>query len=235
MAELDAKKAKLGAKKVKLAVAIGEDLLEARKQLEHGAWLPWLTEVCKLTLGLGPRQACFYVTLAEHRPRVEAYLNRASNLGTTPSIRGALEYIASQDGKRPKKPKKVSELTNSAILGAHLDGHRESFWEALQFAPGLKAEIIKRLPPKIVVEVPRGAAEAAAEALEIQKLVVNASASNAETIRDKAARITRLLGPPKPAPPAPCNVKLDLGALPKALTLEPPDLDIPEFLQRTVH
>ena len=59
----------LGANKLKLAVAIGEHLLAGRAQFTaHGTWLPWLREFCEL----GERQARTYVTLAQHRPEVEA-------------------------------------------------------------------------------------------------------------------------------------------------------------------
>ena len=164
-------------------------------------------------------------------------MQRAANSGAKASIRGALDFISPQE-KKPKKPKKVSEIETAAILGAFLDERHDLFFRALQLAPGLKADITRRLLSETTVEIPRDAAEAAGEARAILKLLGNASAPNIETAREKAGRIARLLGPvpaPRPASLAPCNAKLDLGALPKALALEPSDLDIPEFLQRTVH
>jgi hypothetical protein len=221
----------LGANKLKLAVAIGEHLLAGRAQFTaHGTWLPWLREFCEL----GERQARTYVTLAQHRPEVEAYRQRAADMGVEPSIRGALAFISPPQQKKSKKPRKTSELATPAIFGAYLDGNQDSFFQALRFAPSLRAALIERLPVKIVVEVPKGAAEAAAEARAILKLARNTSAPNIDAVCDKASRIARLLGPAKPAALAPSNAKLDLDAFPKARDLDRPDLDIPESLRRDV-
>src|SRR5271166_5083467 len=85
-----------GADFVRLAMATGDDLIRGRALLaKHGHWLALLRAACEL----GQRQALNYVELAEHRPAVEAYLQRAANMGRRPSIRGALEFISPPDTK----------------------------------------------------------------------------------------------------------------------------------------
>jgi hypothetical protein len=53
---------------IKHAIAAGELLLEAKEQVPHGQWLPWLRENC----GVSPRSAQGYLRLANHRGELEA-------------------------------------------------------------------------------------------------------------------------------------------------------------------
>jgi hypothetical protein len=145
------------ADKVRLAMANGEDLTEGREKLtRHGSWLIWLREACELR----QRQALNYVTLAEHKQEVEAYLQRAANMGTKPSIRGALDFISPPQAK-PKKPKKLTEVETPETLGAFLEQHPELLFKALPHAPALTAEIVKRLERPLGRKAAKARAKAA--------------------------------------------------------------------------
>jgi hypothetical protein len=68
------------------AVACGKLLIEAKAQVAHGEWLPWVEE----HLSFGDRQARKYMALAANAEQL-AYRNCGSDLG----INAALELIAS--------------------------------------------------------------------------------------------------------------------------------------------
>jgi hypothetical protein len=199
----------------------GDDLITGRTQFKkQGKWLSWLFEACSLQ----QRQALRYVTLAEHRPDVEAYLTRESNLGIEVSIRRALNFISPPAGK-PKKPKKISEIEIPDILGAFLNEHCELFWKALPLAPKLKDEIAQQKLPKAANatdDASKVMAKAAAEARAIRQALRkdNPSSTNLEDACTKADRIVRLLDPtPASKSDVPSQAKLDVDALPKALGL----------------
>jgi hypothetical protein len=67
------------------AMAAGELLLEAKVQLKHGQWLPWL-ESC----GISERTAQRYIRLVHNRETIEAKSDNMSDL----SVSGALAMIA---------------------------------------------------------------------------------------------------------------------------------------------
>ena len=67
------------------AIECGRLLLEAKSQVAHGEWLPWI----EANLSFGPRQAQKYIRLADHA----AVLPNA-NCGSHLSINAALELIA---------------------------------------------------------------------------------------------------------------------------------------------
>jgi hypothetical protein len=182
------------ADKVRLAMANGDDLAKGREQFtHHGSWLIWLREACELQ----QRQALRYVALAQHRSMVEAYLTRESNMGGRASIRGALNFISPSE-KKPKKPKKVSEIETPEILGSFLDDRPDLFWQALQFAPELKEQIAQRLAPETTsttVGASKSMAQAANQARSIRELLRHPTAPNLESARDKASYTARLLDP----------------------------------------
>lgn len=66
------------------AMAAGDILIEAKAQLKHGQWLPWLKSA-----GLSERTAQRYIRLARHRAAIEANPTRVSDLG----IGGALAML----------------------------------------------------------------------------------------------------------------------------------------------
>jgi hypothetical protein len=226
MDELGAEHVRLSADYVRLAMAIGEDLLAGRGQFtSHGTWLSWLREACELQ----QRQALRYVALAEHRAAVEAYLTRESNSGAKASIRGALDFISPRE-KKPKTPK-LTEVETPAALGLFLNEHPDLFWQALQLAPKLKDEIAQRLLPKattVLAETSKATAEVVTDLHAILKLSGQRSESNLETIRDKATHALRLFDPgsaAKSVSVVSSNVHLDRDALSKALGLDHSDHD----------
>jgi hypothetical protein len=68
------------------AMAAGDLLIQAKKQLKHGHWLPWLEEHCKFS----DRTAQRYIQLARHRSLLEANPSSVADL----TIQGALELIS---------------------------------------------------------------------------------------------------------------------------------------------
>jgi hypothetical protein len=69
------------------AIAAGNLLIEAKAQLKHGQWLPWLEEVCP---ALPERTATHYMRLARHAPELESKSATVADL----TVRGALELLA---------------------------------------------------------------------------------------------------------------------------------------------
>jgi Protein of unknown function (DUF3102) len=55
---------------VEHAMAAGDLLIEAKAQLKHGQWLPWLTEHCALS----ERTAQLYMRTAKHRATIEGQI-----------------------------------------------------------------------------------------------------------------------------------------------------------------
>jgi hypothetical protein len=53
---------------VEHAMAAGDLLIEAKAQLKHGQWLPWLVEHCAMS----ERTAQLYIRTAKHRATIEA-------------------------------------------------------------------------------------------------------------------------------------------------------------------
>jgi len=73
------------------AITAGELLIEAKFQLKHGQWLPWLD-----SCGVSERLAQRYIRLARNRALIEANPTPVSDLG----IRGALDLLSI-----PREPK----------------------------------------------------------------------------------------------------------------------------------
>jgi Protein of unknown function (DUF3102) len=69
------------------AICAGELLLEAKAQLNHGEWLPWLAEHCQIP----ERTATHYMRLARHADEI----GNVADL----TVRGALELLAPEDGR----------------------------------------------------------------------------------------------------------------------------------------
>ena len=67
------------------AVRCGELLLEAKRVVGHGRWLPWLAE----NTGIGPRQAQNYMRVARHRDVV-----LASNASSATHLSAAVALLA---------------------------------------------------------------------------------------------------------------------------------------------
>jgi Protein of unknown function (DUF3102) len=71
---------------IERAIAAGELLIEAKEQIPHGDWLPWLQEHC----GVTPRSAQGYIRLARNRDKIELMRNGCAFLG----VKEALNCLA---------------------------------------------------------------------------------------------------------------------------------------------
>jgi hypothetical protein len=89
---------------VRHAIEAGSLLLEAKEQLKHGQWLPWLRDHCTIA----ERTAQLYMRCARSRAEIEEQirngvadltLNEASNSGTVIGHPEALELLS-----RPQNP-----------------------------------------------------------------------------------------------------------------------------------
>jgi hypothetical protein len=116
---------------LKHAMTAGDLLLEAKAQVKHGEWLPWLKEQCSMS----DRMAQRYIRLAQNRAAIEANASRVSDL----SIRGALAMLAT---KRPIFVTQAEDQLDVCFLGAKVKWHeenRELFHETLSLIERLEA------------------------------------------------------------------------------------------------
>src|SRR5258708_2260447 len=75
------------------AMAAGDLLIEAKSQLKHGQWLPWLDEHCAMS----DRTACLYMRLARERSRIETEIGNVADL----TVRGAILLLAGASEPEP--------------------------------------------------------------------------------------------------------------------------------------
>jgi Protein of unknown function (DUF3102) len=61
--QLHIESTRLAEASVARAIEAGEYLIEAKQELKHGAWLPWLQEHC----GMSQRTAQLYMRLAKYK------------------------------------------------------------------------------------------------------------------------------------------------------------------------
>ncbi len=71
-------------KGIEHALAAGELLLEAKAQVPHGQWLPWLAENCPT---ISERMARYYMRLARNRLELEAQIGNVSDLSLREAVR----------------------------------------------------------------------------------------------------------------------------------------------------
>lgn len=131
------------------AIECGRLLSEAKGQLGHGRWLPWVDG----NLAFGARQAQKYMRVAEH---ADAVLAANANSGSRLSINDALKLLAAPEGEAPE-PETGEEFlaearafeaeasrlrAQAAKLSKRLD-RAETAEEALEIRDRA-AEIIKR-------------------------------------------------------------------------------------------
>ena len=79
-------------KGIEHALAAGELLLEAKAQVPHGQWLPWLGENCPT---ISERMARYYMRLARNRLELEAQIGNVSDL----SLREAVRLLEGDNGE----------------------------------------------------------------------------------------------------------------------------------------
>jgi hypothetical protein len=92
------------------AIAAGGLLIEAKAQLKHGEWLPWLTEHCAMS----DRTARLYMRLARNKAEIE--IGNVADL----NLRGALALITlPSDGPVAKLGDGVANMADDeAIIAA---------------------------------------------------------------------------------------------------------------------
>jgi hypothetical protein len=85
------------------AMAAGDLLIQAKTQVPHGQWLPWLRNHCQVS----ERMAQRYIRLARNRAVIEAKCDTVSDLG----VRGALNLISAN---RSSSDDFISKFTDFA-------------------------------------------------------------------------------------------------------------------------
>jgi Protein of unknown function (DUF3102) len=88
---------------VEHAMAAGTLLIEAKAQLDHGQWLPWLAEHCAMS----ERTAQLYMRLAKRRPELEAKAQCIADLTIQDAAKllaAAFEVIAVDEPTFPPSP-----------------------------------------------------------------------------------------------------------------------------------
>jgi phage N-6-adenine-methyltransferase len=107
-------------KGVERAMAAGDLLIEAKVQLKHGQWLPWLTESCR---GLSVRMAQLYMRLAKEREAIEANAKDLTHL----TIEDAIDLLspspvpAIERSDEWRTPAEYVEAARSVLGGIDLD------------------------------------------------------------------------------------------------------------------
>jgi hypothetical protein len=122
------------------AIECGRLLTEARDQVEHGDWLPWI----QANFAGSEQSARAYARIFEHRAEISANRQRAGDL----SIRGALKLIAApKKGRRPDpapSPAVDDDGDEASDLGTpstreSLDAHDDASGSAKPEAPAPRA------------------------------------------------------------------------------------------------
>lgn len=74
------------------AMAAGDMLIEAKKLLKHGQWLPWLRDHCEMP----DRTARHYMRLARGRKRIESEIGNVADFTVT----GAVAFLSTNESNR---------------------------------------------------------------------------------------------------------------------------------------
>ena len=102
---------------IEMALKCGQALIEAKAQVPHGSWIPWLRGNCP---EITDRQSQKYMRLAEHWPQIEALCQTHPTEVT--SVNGALGLIAISVSK-------ISNTNSGSYLESDADVppvHRDS-------------------------------------------------------------------------------------------------------------
>lgn len=87
-----------------LAIKVGEDLIEAKRQLPHGRWAPWCLNNCRIRL----RTAQTYIQLAENVEIIKSA--DSAHL----SIDAALKFLRAHKGTAQKKTRQSAAASETA-------------------------------------------------------------------------------------------------------------------------
>jgi hypothetical protein len=153
------------------AIAAGQLLIEAKAQLKHGQWLPWLAEHCPASLP--ERTASFYMRLARHAPELEAKSATVADL----TIRGAIQLLAPPAAPKASEPKPCRSEPGQQIISAEA---RRAAYAAEQ--PLSDDQLARKPPPKPSPDP-----------------LVTAAADRAEARSERTRHQQRAAAAPKPA------------------------------------
>jgi hypothetical protein len=135
---------------VEHAMTAGDLLIEAKAQLKHGEWLPWLAEHCEMS----ERTAQLYMRLACERPMIESKAQHVADL----NLRGAVALMSPV--KRDSLESQMMDLAaNAADCGLQW-GEWEGASEASASETAFKNEAttaIHRIRKLVDVHQERGA------------------------------------------------------------------------------
>lgn len=96
---------------VRHAIAAGELLIEAKAQLQHGQWLPWLRDHCAIS----ERTAQLYMRVAKNRAEIEAQIrNDVADLTLSEAV--ALLMLSSDARKLLAFAKQAEGLSGEAFV-----------------------------------------------------------------------------------------------------------------------
>jgi hypothetical protein len=113
------------------AFAAGDILIDAKLQLKHGQWLPWLQ-----SCGIPERTAQRYIRLASNRMFIEAKSDNVSDLG----VSGALALITLSRSSRDDLVGPTASLADDAAEMAFMWTHQD--WRRNQLS---NADYLKQL------------------------------------------------------------------------------------------
>lgn len=136
-------------KSVESAISAGEALLEAKDQLKHGEWLPWLRNNCKIS----ERSARVYMRLAKHKDEV---LKNGSAADL--SIRGVLDAI--EHGSLAANAAAINAITEChlslcAEIVRCLEEARASFTKDNEFEKWIAEELLLAGQPRAIAGILR--------------------------------------------------------------------------------
>jgi hypothetical protein len=100
----------VGALKTSRAMACGDILIEAKAQLKHGQWLPWLK-----SCAVSERSAQAYMRIARNRENIEANPQTTADLTIDAALRSLAEAVGCAEQIEMPFPPKVGTLTPPTI------------------------------------------------------------------------------------------------------------------------
>jgi hypothetical protein len=100
------------------AMRVGDLLIEAKKLVKHGEWLPWLAQHCDMSESLAQR----YMRLARARTEIEAKTDNCTDL----SILSAMKLLAAPLDEEESEEDSESDKAGSAASGRTAKNHTGS-------------------------------------------------------------------------------------------------------------
>jgi hypothetical protein len=121
---------------VRHAIAAGELLIEAKKQVPHGGWLPWLSKHCTMS----ERTAQLYMRCAKNRAAIEEQIrNGIADLSLNEAA--AMLVLSSDMKKLFDFMRQLERLTDpEEIMQLCLDSGVAQYWGTIDYESGYSAE-----------------------------------------------------------------------------------------------